>query len=139
MGSIERAQAGLIVIVRELASGKQRTFHFVGQVKPALTRLCETLDGWPGDWRVQCISSPVSIYTDLVGSREGRQDHPGVQFPECGQLALVGRRDRLAPELQRTDARELAASREADAARRARAAQTKSRPRNLTGQADGSR
>lgn len=39
-------------------------------LRQALRDICNRLDALPGEWKIDCISSPSTIWRDLQGSRE---------------------------------------------------------------------
>ena len=71
----------------------------IARVLRCVENACEVGEGWPGEWKVEVISTPTTIWRDLQGqrfttSRSGR-DVPG-KMPEEQLLALIGRLDALA-------------------------------------------
>jgi hypothetical protein len=110
-GTTRRAD-GLTVVASNAATREQRALVRRDMpLRVALRDVCATLDGWPGDWRVDVISTPTTIYTDLRG-RAGHSVHPvgmvklfGAEGespaepplrPEVKLLGVVGRLDLLA-------------------------------------------
>lgn len=103
MASTERAKFGCIVTIRHRASGEMYSFHRPGTVTYALREIVETcIDPFfDDDWKVCCISTPVTVYTALHGARM-QQPGNGAQprlapalFTEEVLLKKIGRADLL--------------------------------------------
>ena len=94
-----RARDGIIVSAREQKTGQLATFHEIDAPRSALTHVCERLDAMDGDWKIVSVCTPTSIYRDLQGHRQGR-DEQNVSDPRTGEqnlLGLVGRLELLQP------------------------------------------
>jgi hypothetical protein len=74
-------------------------------VKGSLLRAIAEMETWPGEWKVETISTPAMILTDLQGSRVRGHGQPRgavspsaaeLQLPEVNLLARLGRLDLLA-------------------------------------------
>jgi hypothetical protein len=114
-GSSVKASDGAIVQFVS-ASGERRTivargvpplYGAVGDegVKGSLLRAIAEMETWPGEWKVETISTPATILTDLQGNR--LETHvrlrgavspsaTSLHLPEPNLLSMVGRIDLLA-------------------------------------------
>jgi hypothetical protein len=106
MASTERDKFGCIVTVRHRETGEMYSFHRAGTAERALREIVETcIDRFfDEDWRVCCISTPVTVYTGLRGARlrggKGSQSEFGANPLHIESLMLnrIGRSD-LLPDL----------------------------------------
>jgi hypothetical protein len=113
-GSSVKATDGAIVQFVS-ATGERRTIVARGVpplrgaigdegVKGSLLRAIAEMETWPGEWKVETISTPATILTDLQGDRtqQIRRRHDtspsatAIQMPEQRLLAGIGRIDLLA-------------------------------------------
>jgi hypothetical protein len=113
-GSYIKATDGAIVQFVS-ASGERRTIVARGVpnghgpigdegVKGSLLRAIAEMETWPGEWKVETISTPATILTDLQGDRtqQVRRRHDTspsatvIQMPEQRLLSGIGRLDLLA-------------------------------------------
>lgn len=106
----ETRQADGMIVQVVGPGGERRWFHRHHEpLRLALAAICGLLDSWPGEWRVETISTPASIYRDLQGSRAelaprdlrrngyGEPMVPeGFSTPEAQMLGQIGRLDLLA-------------------------------------------
>jgi hypothetical protein len=114
-GSYVKATDGAIVQFVS-ATGERRTIVARGVpplygavadegVKGSLLRAIAEMETWPGEWKVETISTPATILTDLQGNRI-KQEHrqrgnmspsaSSLHLPEPNLLSMVGRIDLLA-------------------------------------------
>jgi hypothetical protein len=103
-GSTTREGDGLTVFASD-GQGHTRAIVRAGMpLGEALREVCLQLDEWPGEWRIDCISTPTTIYRDLQGRREkGKRPNrryygdnvtsERAEFPEYRMLGNVGRVD----------------------------------------------
>jgi len=103
LGSWERTRVGVIVTARELQTGERLVLHEEGTTTEGMRAVIARLDKLPGDWRVLCLCTPVTIFRDLQGTRlvEGKRD--ALVIPEREALSRIGRIDRLDPSLLPAD------------------------------------
>lgn len=124
-GSCARAHDGVIVQF-VFGDGERRTLVKQGQppdsrlrggnqgegVEGSLRRAIVEMETWPGEWQIEVISTPTTIYRDLQGSRidsspTGPRDAHGLAgsgdvaetrlvTPEAIMLGRIGRLDLLA-------------------------------------------
>jgi hypothetical protein len=114
-GSSVKASDGAIVQFVS-ASGERRTivargvpplYGAVGEegVQGALLRAIAEMETWPGEWKVETISTPATILTDLQGNRikpttpqrgAVSPSATSLHLPEPQLLSMVGRLDLLA-------------------------------------------
>jgi hypothetical protein len=114
-GSHTKAIDGAIVQFVS-AAGERRTivargvpplYGAVGDegVKGSLLRAIAEMETWPGEWKVEVISTPATILTDLQGSRvewharrrgASSPSATSLHLPEPLLLSMVGRLDLLA-------------------------------------------
>jgi hypothetical protein len=113
-GSYIKATDGAIVQFVS-ATGERRTivargipplYGAVGDegVKGSLLRAITEMETWPGEWKVETISTPATILCDLQGDRtqQVRRRHDtspsatAIQMPEQLLLSGIGRSDLLA-------------------------------------------
>ena len=105
-----RAFSGAIVTFNDLETGRVRVEHRAGYshqkghgktavrssmgLTDVLRALMDEADNWEGDWKVRCISTPASIYLDLVG-RDATLGNANKPLPsyEATLLARAGRID----------------------------------------------
>jgi hypothetical protein len=93
-----RAVDGAIVYFTD--GTRQRAVMRSGErVLRCVEEALEVAKGWPGEWKVEVISTPTTIWRDLQGqrfttSRGGR--YVLGKMPEEQLLALIGRLDALA-------------------------------------------
>lgn len=96
VGSAKRASFGATVSVRRVDEpGEGVLFRTEMTTLDALRAIIADLDETPGDWRIVCISTPVTIYRDMHGDRPVRE--PGAPLPEVGYLSKLRRLDLLPP------------------------------------------
>jgi hypothetical protein len=89
-----------------VARGTPDTTGPVGDegVKGSLLRAIAEMETWPGEWKVETISTPATILCDLQGDRtqQVRRRHDtspsatSIQLPEQRLLSGIGRLDLLA-------------------------------------------
>jgi hypothetical protein len=74
-------------------------------VRGSLLRAIAEMETWPGEWKVEVISTPATILTDLQGNRLETHARPrgavspsatSLHLPEPNLLSMVGRIDLLA-------------------------------------------
>lgn len=113
LASTARSRYGVLVVLREQRTHRQRVEHLTGKVGDSLKVLAAEIDRLheqDEDWRVSCISSPSTIYRDLQGARglpgEERFSQDGdpiltlsyeAQTVEAAYLGKIGRLDLLEP------------------------------------------
>jgi hypothetical protein len=101
-----RQAAGLTVFVGDARGRKRTLVRNEMPLRAALREICEQIDHWDGEWFIECISTPSTIYRDLQGRREEVHagtnlkavgvNHGGVSEPvyvEEGLLGAIGRGD----------------------------------------------
>ena len=86
---------GVIVTMREQATGRLETKHEVGTTLVALEQVLTSFAQREEDWCVVCISTPQTVYRDLQGTRTGDPDK--VPRPEQQLLGRIGRLKMLEP------------------------------------------
>jgi hypothetical protein len=113
-GSYVKATDGVIIQFVS-ATGERRTLVARGTpnttgpigdegVKGSLLRAIAEMETWPGEWKVETISTPATILCDLQGDRtqQVRRRHDtspsatAIQMPEQRLLSGIGRIDLLA-------------------------------------------
>jgi hypothetical protein len=93
----ERERTGALATIRRERTGELRTAHFTAPSESERTRaIAAWCDAAGSDWRVVAISTPQSVFADLVN--DGRRRAPG---GEATALGMIGRGD-LVP-YQRSD------------------------------------
>lgn len=100
-GETRRAD-GLTVFVSD-GVGHERTLVRAGMpLDAALREIALQLDEWPGEWRIDCVSTPATIYRDMQGDRsyvhKARRldpDSSGVSEPDFPETAYLGRIGRI--------------------------------------------
>lgn len=93
----EQAKYGATVTFRN-ADGKTLTLQRTGGAIMAVIRaLCDAALALDPTFRVICISTPSTIFGDLVG-RDMREEDGAIR-PEAAVLSRAGRKHMLAPEL----------------------------------------
>lgn len=91
----QREHWGYIVTFIKNGDGKIRTGHQAG--RGALAALCDRAVERDPTYRVVCISSPLTIFSDLLGRSKGKNET--VLGPEAILLGYAGRRHMLHPDL----------------------------------------
>lgn len=87
----ERKDYGVTLTIREQETRKVHTFAVKGPLIASLTQACEMIDAIPeGNWKIVCISNPISIFRDLQGAYNTE-----TVSPEMNRLSRVGRADLL--------------------------------------------
>lgn len=67
----ERGEYGVTVTIREQETMELHTFTVPGPLRKALEEACDLIDEiGKGDWKIVCISNPISIFRDLQGSHD---------------------------------------------------------------------
>jgi len=95
LGGTERGSYGAIVSVCRLDEPGEGVLHRTGMTTMnALRAIVADLDEADGDWRIVCISTPVTVYRDMQAARPTGQ---GSLPPETMYLAKLRRTDLLAP------------------------------------------
>ena len=90
-GRLNMAERGSYGVITTLIStdGKRVVREFFGLPNQAMIELCEWIDARPKEgWRVESLSTPMTILTDLRGHRTNNPEHT--------MLGQVGRHDLLA-------------------------------------------
>lgn len=96
----ERATYGATVTALSLDTGQTRTFVRTNETTMrALQLIIDELDLLAGDWRVVCISTPITIQRDLHANRIqlGGPNMGQTMPPERVYLAKLKRTDLLHP------------------------------------------
>ena len=101
-----RKADGVSITFREQQTGNLRTITRRGcAIREAVRSLCADVDLWEGDWKVQCISTPTTIWRDLQGIREYQPVQDGnfgsdtgapaaaATSPEAVMLSMAGSMD----------------------------------------------
>lgn len=88
----ERADYGVIVIARRRdGTGRAEIISVpTGGSSAALREACKRVDALEGDWYVDTISNPNTIYSDLKGRTDERNR---AVLPESHLLARIDRSD----------------------------------------------
>lgn len=105
-GEMRRAD-GITVYCSD-EQGNVRVFIVAGvPVREALMGMAKTIDSWDGEWLVDVISSPSTIWRDMQGHRRrkppvrtqhfGEDSAPYTWVPEISFLGQIGRIDLLRP------------------------------------------
>lgn len=98
----ERAIYGATITARSIDTGHTMTLARTGRTAvEAVREICGLLDAHDGQYRVTCVSTPVTIQRDMYASRvalDGNQVGV-VQTPEKALLGQAGRLDMLHPSL----------------------------------------
>lgn len=103
----ERARAGYIITARNMDDGTERVFHRGGfdyeenskkvkfTARAILESMCDVIESWGPDWRITCISSPETVYSDLRMRERNpipNYDNEAVALaPEIPLLNAIGR------------------------------------------------
>jgi hypothetical protein len=104
----ERRQADGITVYCSDTHGNVRVFiERERPIRQALTEVCNEIDTWSGEWLIDVISSPTTIWRDLQGHRRktptarvqhfGEDSVPHTWVPEISFLGQIGRIDLLRP------------------------------------------
>lgn len=97
LSSAERKRFGCTVTVVEMGSGRTDCLWGTGPVFEVLQEIVDAIDAREGDWKIRCISTPETVYSDIRG---GRSIKP-TALVEHRYLSEVGRPDLLEPRMRR--------------------------------------
>ena len=134
----ERAEAGVIVTFVNPETGERRVRHRAGfyietkvngkrkldslSAIEALQELVDLSETWGGEWKVQSISTPQTIHTDLSAVRT--QSTKVIAAPEMQMLGQIGREDLWINGLSESRKRKRRSSDHTEDRRHARPART---------------
>lgn len=94
-----RRAADGITVFASRDDGESRAFELRGlPVKGALLAICDKIDALDGQWYIDVISSPSTIWRDLQGTRmidRNDDNGPMLLVPEAKYLGAIGRLDLL--------------------------------------------
>lgn len=107
-GNEARDALGCIVTIENLTTRDRRTIHIPGQRLAGARRVAALCDTLGVDWKVASYSTPLTIASDLDGTRLNSDvRHPGViEQPEVNTFGRIGRVDVVHPRLHGGVARE---------------------------------
>lgn len=92
----EQARYGAVISFHN-TNGQTLVLHDTGPITQVVRELCDAAVKLDPTFRVVCISTPSTIFGDLIG-RDMRENDGAIR-PEAAVLNRSGRRNMIAPEL----------------------------------------
>lgn len=89
LGAREAARFGAISTF-ENADGERLVIHRLGSMRAAAKAACEVALRLDETFRIVCVSTPQTIYTDMQGAR-GSRGRPSISAPPAIPERLLGR------------------------------------------------